>query len=85
MKEFCLYPQADKSKFFELCHLFEQIYPQFEKEDLFVDPLDDHLFQRYHYQNNHAVIKLDCLWYQEIILSANFDPISFLNALKSAK
>ena len=85
MKEFYLYPKDDKSKFFEICHLFEQTYPQFEKEDLFVDPLDDHLLQAYHYRNNHAVIKLDRLWYREIILSANFDPISFLDILGLAK
>lgn len=79
MDEFYLYPKDDPVVFNKLCLLFEKTYPHFEKELLLIDPLDDQLFQAYHFQDMHAIIVLERVWFYEIILKANFNPEEFVS------
>ena len=83
MEEFFLYPKDDSKTFFELCALFEKTYPNFVKEPILSDPLDDQLFQNYHCGELQAVIILERLWFYEIILKANFYPQEFISQLHS--
>lgn len=82
MKEYTIYPEDDKQKFYELCRLFEQTYPQFIKEKLLVNPLDEELIQAYHYEDKRAVIVLERVWLYEIELRANFVPEEYLAVLQ---
>ena len=85
MEEYMIYPQDDKGKLFELCRLFEKIYPQFKKEKLIMDPIDGELFQEYCHEEKRAVIIMECVFLNEIELRTNFKPDEYLAALEVKK
>ena len=85
MQTYTIYAKDDQEKFYELCGLFEKLYPHFEKKLLLVDDPDGDLFQAYSHRDRKAVICLERTWIGEIELSANFTPEEFLDALHLRK